>query len=327
MPSGMSEQREGAHPPAVRRRQGRARRAARIGSAELSRAGHLHVLRHGQQQPGADGSDGPAPAGRGVRPAEHAAARCADQRRGPPRRAHHRARRRILPIAGIVDERAIVNAIVGLLATGGSTNHTLHLVAMARAAGMQHQLGRFQRPVRHRAAAGAHLSERRRRRESLPRRRRHRLPDPRAAELRAAARRHDNRDGHGRSRRVHARAVAVGRQPRVARRARDERRRERAAADARSVQRRRRAESPARQSRPRRHQDLRRAAAASRRRSARARVRRSGSGDRGVQGRRTVARLRRGRALPGTARQRHAGAAQAHADAQRRCRARATTSR
>ena len=41
-----------------------------------------------------------------------------------------------LPLACIVDERAIVNAIVGLLATGGSTNHTLHLVAVARAAGM-----------------------------------------------------------------------------------------------------------------------------------------------------------------------------------------------
>jgi phosphogluconate dehydratase len=42
-----------------------------------------------------------------------------------------------LPIARIVDERAIVNAIVALLATGGSTNHTLHLVAIARAAGMR----------------------------------------------------------------------------------------------------------------------------------------------------------------------------------------------
>jgi phosphogluconate dehydratase len=41
-----------------------------------------------------------------------------------------------LPLARIVDERAIVNAIVGLLATGGSTNHTLHLVAMARCAGI-----------------------------------------------------------------------------------------------------------------------------------------------------------------------------------------------
>lgn len=41
-----------------------------------------------------------------------------------------------LPLADTLDERAIVNAIVGLLATGGSTNHTLHLVAMARAAGI-----------------------------------------------------------------------------------------------------------------------------------------------------------------------------------------------
>jgi len=36
----------------------------------------------------------------------------------------------------MIDERAIVNSIVGLMATGGSTNHTLHLVAMARAAGI-----------------------------------------------------------------------------------------------------------------------------------------------------------------------------------------------
>ena len=41
------------------------------------------------------------------------------------------------PLARIVDERAVVNAIVGLLATGGSTNHTLHLIAMARAAGIR----------------------------------------------------------------------------------------------------------------------------------------------------------------------------------------------
>jgi len=40
------------------------------------------------------------------------------------------------PIGHVVDERAIVNGIVGLLATGGSTNHTLHLVAIARAAGI-----------------------------------------------------------------------------------------------------------------------------------------------------------------------------------------------
>ena len=40
------------------------------------------------------------------------------------------------PISQVVDERTIVNAIVGLLATGGSTNHTIHLVAIARAAGI-----------------------------------------------------------------------------------------------------------------------------------------------------------------------------------------------
>jgi phosphogluconate dehydratase len=42
-----------------------------------------------------------------------------------------------IPLASVVDERAIVNAIVGLLATGGSTNHTLHLVAIANAAGIR----------------------------------------------------------------------------------------------------------------------------------------------------------------------------------------------
>jgi phosphogluconate dehydratase len=41
-----------------------------------------------------------------------------------------------IPLAHVLDERAMVNAIVGLLATGGSTNHTLHLVAIARAAGI-----------------------------------------------------------------------------------------------------------------------------------------------------------------------------------------------
>ncbi|HAX21762.1 MAG TPA: phosphogluconate dehydratase [Hydrogenophaga sp.] len=39
-------------------------------------------------------------------------------------------------MADIVSEKTIVNGIIGLLATGGSTNHTIHLVAMARAAGV-----------------------------------------------------------------------------------------------------------------------------------------------------------------------------------------------
>jgi len=40
------------------------------------------------------------------------------------------------PIGRIYDEKAVVNGVVGLLATGGSTNHTLHLIAMAAAAGI-----------------------------------------------------------------------------------------------------------------------------------------------------------------------------------------------
>ena len=43
---------------------------------------------------------------------------------------------RYTPIADVLDERAFVNGMVGLLATGGSTNHTLHLVAMAHVAGI-----------------------------------------------------------------------------------------------------------------------------------------------------------------------------------------------
>ena len=41
------------------------------------------------------------------------------------------------PLARVVDEKAIVNAAIGLLATGGSTNHAIHIPAMARAAGIR----------------------------------------------------------------------------------------------------------------------------------------------------------------------------------------------
>lgn len=45
-------------------------------------------------------------------------------------------RDRSLSIADIIDERSIINGIVGLLATGGSTNHAIHIIAIARAAGI-----------------------------------------------------------------------------------------------------------------------------------------------------------------------------------------------
>ena len=42
-----------------------------------------------------------------------------------------------IPFCEMIDERAIANAIVALNATGGSTNHTIHLIAMARAVGVE----------------------------------------------------------------------------------------------------------------------------------------------------------------------------------------------
>ena len=41
------------------------------------------------------------------------------------------------PLGHCIDEKAIVNAVVGLLATGGSTNHAIHIPAIARAAGIR----------------------------------------------------------------------------------------------------------------------------------------------------------------------------------------------
>ncbi len=42
-----------------------------------------------------------------------------------------------IPLCEVVSEKSVVNAMIGLLTTGGSTNHTIHLVAMAAAAGIQ----------------------------------------------------------------------------------------------------------------------------------------------------------------------------------------------
>ncbi len=42
----------------------------------------------------------------------------------------------VLPLAKLIDEKSILNALIGLMATGGSTNHTLHLIAIARSCGV-----------------------------------------------------------------------------------------------------------------------------------------------------------------------------------------------
>jgi len=55
-----------------------------------------------------------------------------------------------VPLSHVVTEQSLVNAVVGLLATGGSTNHTLHLIAIARAAGIDlrwHDMAELSRHV------------------------------------------------------------------------------------------------------------------------------------------------------------------------------------
>ena len=81
------------------------------------------------------------------------------------------------PAGEMIDERSIVNGVVGLHATGGSTNHTLHLVAMARAAGITAHLAGHLRALGRHPAACPRLSERACRREPFPCGRRHGLPD------------------------------------------------------------------------------------------------------------------------------------------------------
>jgi phosphogluconate dehydratase len=50
-----------------------------------------------------------------------------------------------LPVGRLFDERTLLNGVVGLLASGGSTNHLLHLIAIGRAAGLVLELGDFER--------------------------------------------------------------------------------------------------------------------------------------------------------------------------------------
>ncbi len=142
MPSGLSNSEKAA----VRQRYARGEVSREeLLEAELRRlprGGHLHLLRHRQHQPAADGSHGPACAGLAPSCAADSELRHAAHRGGgapggaqqPPGRAW--ARR---PIGRQVrcDEVLWSTAVAALLATGGSTNHSLHLVAMARAAGFE----------------------------------------------------------------------------------------------------------------------------------------------------------------------------------------------
>ena len=88
------QRRQGQGAPAVRARPGGPRRLAGKRSAGLPQPRHLHLLRHRQQQPDADGNHGPAPARRQLRQPRHTAARCTHARGGATRRGQHRTHRR-----------------------------------------------------------------------------------------------------------------------------------------------------------------------------------------------------------------------------------------
>ena len=159
------------------------------------------------------------------------------------------------PASAVLDERAFVNGMIGLHATGGSTNLTLHLVAMARAAGVLIDWSDMADAFRRHAADGAGLSQRAGRREPFSCRRRARLHDRRAAPGRAPARRRP----HGRGRRagpIHAGAGAGRRWARLARRHAREPERQDPAPGGRSLPAHRRAHGAQRQSRPGGDQDL-----------------------------------------------------------------------
>ena len=184
-----------AHRP-VQQRQGQGARAGGAGpggargpagrrDGGLPRAGHLHLLRHRQQQPDADGGHGPARAGHGLHPAGQCDARgssrarrcapCWDIMQGAPLRADRphggRARHRQCD-GGAAGHRRLDQSPDPLGGGGARRRHP-------------DRLERLRAAVRRGAAADARLSQRHGRRERVPGRRRPGLRDPRAARCRA----------------------------------------------------------------------------------------------------------------------------------------------
>ena len=193
VPSGPDAQRHSQRaeiqgPPGVCRGQGRARGVARGRGRLVPHRRHLHLLRHRQLQPDADGDHGPAPARRQLR--RRRTRRCA-MRSLPPwwsvpghaeragrrlhaGRPHHRRARHHQRRDRPARHRRLHQPPA---APGGDRPRSRHPAAV----------GRFRRAFQRGAAAGAGLSERLRRREPVPRCRRHGLPDRPVARRRPAA--------------------------------------------------------------------------------------------------------------------------------------------
>ena len=225
------------------------------------------------------------------------------------------------PIGRVVDEKSIVNAVIALLATGGSTNHTLHLVAIAKAAGIVIDWTDFDElsaviplltriypngdaDVNHFHAAGGYA-----------------FRDTRIARCRLAARRRQHH--HGQS----ACALIAPNRSCVAKRSAGRRQRRQTAATTNVL---RKAANPFSADGGLRLltgnlgrsviQGLGGQAGTPHRARAGHCVQFAGRLPESLQGRRTRPRLRRRAALPGPARQRHAGIALADACSLRTCR-------
>ena len=183
-----------------------ASRARRARAVRLSRRGNVRGPLHRQHD------------GRGARlPRHHRARRRADPRgraRGEGRRRracrHARGVARRRPSRTFLDRRALLNAMTGIAATGGSTNGILHLLAIAREAGVPltldelAEIGARTPVIASLAPSGRYVAE------DL-----HRVGGTAAADRRARARRPVRRrraDGHGRdARRRDARRAGAGR--------------------------------------------------------------------------------------------------------------------
>ena len=173
--------REVESPSALRRGQGDPRRVAGGRSRGLSRARHVHLLRHREHQPDADGDHGPASAGRFLRQSQHAAPRRADHARRQAGAGDHRARQSIRADRAR-DRRAGDRQWRRRASCDGRLDQSHH--SPGGDGGRRWdcaQMGGFRRSCGSDAASRPDLSEREGRRESFPRRGRHGPLDPRAS--------------------------------------------------------------------------------------------------------------------------------------------------
>ena len=187
-----AQQGKGAHPPALCRGQSGPRRTARkrerpryhrpgtctfYGTANSNQ---MMMEMMGLHLPGAAFVHPGHPAAPGTDPRRHRTA----SPRSPGTATNYR------PLGACVDEKAIVNAIVGLLATGGSTNHAIHLPAIARAAGIADRLGGLRLSVQRVPLIARIYPNGCGRHEPFPAGRRHGFRDRRTARRRPAPSRH-----------------------------------------------------------------------------------------------------------------------------------------